>query len=152
MYIIEIISSIRNIEKWVMSERSTRLVLFFGTNKTESCFFLNTLPLLIYLFVYLFTYLFTYLFIYLFIYCIYLYSILRGWHNWFIVKSSFVLIHPLRILKKKFPITKISLCKYIENFISKNWKLSDKKLRYFSYFCLIEAVLTIIHNLYFEQK
>ena len=28
-------------------------------------------------------------------------------------------------------ITKTRLFKYIENFISKNWKFSDKKLRYF---------------------
>ena len=32
-------------------------------------------------------------------------------------------------------ITKTRLFKYIENFISKNWKFSDKKLRYFSCFC-----------------
>ena len=32
-------------------------------------------------------------------------------------------------------IMKTCLFKYIENFISKNWKFSDKKLRYFSYFC-----------------
>ena len=32
-------------------------------------------------------------------------------------------------------ITKTRLFKYIENFISKNWKFSDKKLWYFSYFC-----------------
>ena len=32
-------------------------------------------------------------------------------------------------------ITKTRLFKYIENFTSKNWKFSDKKLWYFSYFC-----------------
>ena len=32
-------------------------------------------------------------------------------------------------------ITKTCLFKYTKNFIFKNWKFSDKKLRYFSYFC-----------------
>ena len=32
-------------------------------------------------------------------------------------------------------ITKTRLFKYIDNFTSKNWKISDKKLWYFSYFC-----------------
>ena len=32
-------------------------------------------------------------------------------------------------------ITKTRLFKYIENFTSKNWKFSDKKIWYFSYFC-----------------
>ena len=32
-------------------------------------------------------------------------------------------------------ITKTCLFKYTENFTSKTWKISDKKLRYFSYFC-----------------
>ena len=32
-------------------------------------------------------------------------------------------------------ITKTRLCKYVENFTSKNWKFSDKNLWYFSYFC-----------------
>ena len=32
-------------------------------------------------------------------------------------------------------ITKTHLFKYIENFTSKNWKFSDKRLWYFSYFC-----------------
>ena len=32
-------------------------------------------------------------------------------------------------------ITKTRLFKYIENFTFKNWKFSDKKLWYFSYFC-----------------
>ena len=32
-------------------------------------------------------------------------------------------------------ITKTRLYKYIENFTSKNWKFSHKKLRYFSNFC-----------------
>ena len=32
-------------------------------------------------------------------------------------------------------ITKTRLFKYVENFTSKNWKFSDKKLWYFSYFC-----------------
>ena len=32
-------------------------------------------------------------------------------------------------------ITKTCLLKYIKNFTFKNWKFSDKKLRYFSYFC-----------------
>ena len=32
-------------------------------------------------------------------------------------------------------ITKTHLFKYIDNFTSKNWKISDKKLWYFSYFC-----------------
>ena len=32
-------------------------------------------------------------------------------------------------------ITKMRLFKYIENFTSKNWKVSDKKLWYFSHFC-----------------
>ena len=37
---------------------------------------------------------------------------------------------------RKIPtITKTRLSKYKENFISKNWKFSDKKLWYFSYFC-----------------
>ena len=36
----------------------------------------------------------------------------------------------------EFPhITKTRLFKYIENFTSKNWKFSDKKVWYFSYFC-----------------
>ena len=34
------------------------------------------------------------------------------------------------------PITKIRLFKYIENFTTKNWQISDKKFLYFSYFCL----------------
>ena len=44
-------------------------------------------------------------------------------------------------------ITKTRLFKYLENFFSKNWKFSDKKLRYFS-----EAFLTSTYNLCFEQK
>ena len=32
-------------------------------------------------------------------------------------------------------ITKTRLFKFIENLITKNWKISDKKLWYFSYFC-----------------
>ena len=32
-----------------------------------------------------------------------------------------------------FTITKTRLLKYIENFISKNWKFSDKKLIFFIY-------------------
>ena len=32
-------------------------------------------------------------------------------------------------------ITKTRLFKYIENFTTKNWKFSDKKFWYFSYFC-----------------
>ena len=32
-------------------------------------------------------------------------------------------------------ITKSCLFKYLENFTSKNWKFSDRKLLYFSYFC-----------------
>ena len=32
-------------------------------------------------------------------------------------------------------ITKTCLFKYTENFTSNNWKVSDKKLWYFSYFC-----------------
>ena len=34
-----------------------------------------------------------------------------------------------------FSITKTCLFKYIENFTSKNWKISDKNFWYFSYFC-----------------
>ena len=37
--------------------------------------------------------------------------------------------------QKHVRITKTRLFKYIENFISKNWKFSDEKLIYFSYFC-----------------
>ena len=33
-------------------------------------------------------------------------------------------------------IMKTCLFKYLENFTSKNWKFSDKKLWYFAYFCL----------------
>ena len=56
-------------------------------------------------------------------------------------------------------IMKARLFKYIENFISKHCKFSDKKLWYFSYFCskhrlwvLVRtalAVLTSTHNLCF---
>ena len=35
----------------------------------------------------------------------------------------------------RLSITKTRLLKYIENFTSKNWKFSDEKLWYFSYFC-----------------
>ena len=35
----------------------------------------------------------------------------------------------------KLYITKTRLFKYIDNFTSKKWKLSQKKIRYFSYFC-----------------
>ena len=37
--------------------------------------------------------------------------------------------------KRGKDITKTRLFKYIENFISKKWKFSDKKFWYFSYFC-----------------
>ena len=36
---------------------------------------------------------------------------------------------------KRTAFTKTHLFKYIENFISKNWKVLDKKLWHFSYFC-----------------
>ena len=39
------------------------------------------------------------------------------------------------VLNRSIVITKTRLFKYIENFISKNWKFSNKKLWYFSYFC-----------------
>ena len=39
------------------------------------------------------------------------------------------------ITKARPYITKTRLFKYTENFTSKNWKFSDKKLWYFSYFC-----------------
>ena len=32
-------------------------------------------------------------------------------------------------------ITRTRLCKYVENFTSRNWKISDENLCYFSYFC-----------------
>ena len=50
-------------------------------------------------------------------------------------------------------ITKTRLFKYIENFTSKNWKFSDKKLWIFFYISTkkhrCEAVLTSTHNLCF---
>ena len=58
-------------------------------------------------------------------------------------------------------ITQTRLFKYTENFTSKSWKFSDKKLWYFSYFCSkhrlwvlvrTEAVLTSTHNLCFWSE
>ena len=50
-------------------------------------------------------------------------------------------------------ITKTRLFKYIENFISKNWKFSDKKLLYFSYFCSKHRLWVLLRTIYvFEQK
>ena len=43
-------------------------------------------------------------------------------------------------------ITKTRLFKYIENFISKNWKFSDKKLRYFSYFCTKHRLWVLVRT------
>ena len=40
------------------------------------------------------------------------------------------------LYRSEILITKTRLFKYIENFTSKNWKFSDKKLWYFSYICL----------------
>ena len=43
-------------------------------------------------------------------------------------------------------ITKTRLFKYIEIFISKNWKFSDKKLWYFSYFCSKHRLWVLIRT------
>ena len=43
-------------------------------------------------------------------------------------------------------ITKTRLFKYIENFTSKNWKFSDKKLLYFSYFCSKHRLLVLVRT------
>ena len=49
-------------------------------------------------------------------------------------------------------IMKTRLFKYTENFTTKKWKFSEKKVLIFFIFLLVEAVLTGIHNLCFEQK
>ena len=43
-------------------------------------------------------------------------------------------------------ITKTRLFKYIENFISKNWKFSDKTLRYFSNFCTKHRLWVLVRT------
>ena len=57
----------------------------------------------------------------------------------FISNSCFISLHNSIFPKYsdtfKPYITKTRPFKYIENFICKNWKFSDKKLWYFSYFC-----------------
>ena len=56
-------------------------------------------------------------------------------HQGLRISSATVLLSALRV-KSIFIydfITNARLFKYIENLISKNWKFSDKKLRYFSY-------------------
>ena len=57
-------------------------------------------------------------------------------HTWSLLGTlESVSIHLLDFLPFCATITKTRLFKYIENFTSKNWKFSDKKLWYFSYFC-----------------
>ena len=46
-----------------------------------------------------------------------------------------VCLNEMSALYSVFTITKTRLFKYIENFTSKNWKFTNKKLIYFSYFC-----------------
>ena len=45
-----------------------------------------------------------------------------------------------------FSITKTRLFKCIENFTSKNWKFSDKKLWYFSYFCSKHTLWVLVRT------
>ena len=59
-------------------------------------------------------------------YSSFLQNILRIYGDLFIIPCSCGIV---------VTITKTHLFKYIENFTSKNWKFSDKKLLYFSYFC-----------------
>ena len=49
---------------------------------------------------------------------------------------------PKRKRQTNHVIMKTRLFKYIENFTSKNWKFSDKKLWYFSHFCSKQIVGT----------
>ena len=49
---------------------------------------------------------------------------------------------PLKVKRYSFTITKTRLFKYIKNFITKNWKLSDEKFWKFSYFCSKQIVGT----------
>ena len=64
------------------------------------------------------------------------------WIRWFILFNLQVrtFIHFAVDKQKNKTITKTSLFKYIENFTSKNWKNSDEKLWYFSYFCSKQRV------------
>ena len=54
-----------------------------------------------------------------------------GWH----LSESCFLSGTLHRRSEFANITKTRLFKYIENFTSKDWKFSDKKFWYFSYFC-----------------
>ena len=51
------------------------------------------------------------------------------------VSQYYIKCQACRSLQTLKIITKTRLFKYIENFTSKNWKFSDKKNWYFSYFC-----------------
>ena len=55
-------------------------------------------------------------------------------------------LHPLEDWKNCPCITKTCLFKYIENFISKNWKFSGKKLRYLSYFCTKHRLWVLVRT------
>ena len=50
-------------------------------------------------------------------------------------KGKIQISQRIRAAWSESSITKTRLFKYIENFTSKNWKFSDKKLWYFSFFC-----------------
>ena len=66
--------------------------------------------------------------------CMFLGKANRLWSVWFTLKSMLNLKSSFQWLCSRFWfrfITKTRLFKYIENFTSKNWKFSDKKLWYF---------------------
>ena len=59
------------------------------------------------------------------------------WFPWMMTSClyRYFLTEHIRKILSVVSITKTRLFKYIENFTSKNWKFSDKKIWYFSYFC-----------------
>ena len=54
--------------------------------------------------------------------------------HWYSLQYLLMILRAKKLISK-LHITKTRLFKYIENFTSKNWKFSDKKLWYFSHFC-----------------
>ena len=61
-------------------------------------------------------------------------------------QTNTFLIHIIFLVAGCLYITRTRLFKYIENFTSKNWKFSDKKLWYVSYFCIKHRLWVLVRT------
>ena len=68
-------------------------------------------------------------------------SLLVPWCHWWPMEydCDYSWLSSTLVFRGPLCITKTRLFKYIENFTAKNWKFSDKKFWYFSYFCSIDC-------------